>query len=554
MNKTFLDNNKNWKSLEKYKYINVEAIALKQPTALSNDFNECILSFDHFLNSKSIDQIIEPSKCLGTLRINKPSLYIFPGSDGDSAFFAVNGYSMLINGGYDRTRPCFLKFVAMIQQIDSILITHCDSDSLGGLKTFFNKKLSNPEMTVLGNLIGSKQNMQIPNGCSANLIENEISNSKSSNLSDVDFILDAIEKLKIKQVPLVKNGIKNGSKVSNYDHINLYYKLGHGSLDLYVLSPFSNSADYKEFVNQQQNRFTKNINQRSKLSVNQYLRNIPLSHVTSAVVLIIWLPSKTKSNDSNPLRFLFPGNAPQHVIFNAIEKFKDFDVLLGPICKQKAEEKIKNYASRKSVDQVSNNKVKNKSPQIAQDNPSDVVISSITSTTCKNEVIKKNDKKAAQSGNKSNLLKNNENSIVTSKEANKSQASNIQKTNKSLRLHPVYVEVSYIPAHGNDHYCDSDFFEIVRARNYVLSAIEPSEHILNALISGKEQWEDEFLQVTLIPTYESASFRCWLVKNKEKLENLKIDVKQAANKNTATLTLDEDENPDLSCQVLKLEF
>jgi microtubule-associated protein 1 len=547
MNKTFLDNNKNWKSLEKYKYINVEAIVLKQPAALSNDFNECILSFDHFLNSKSIDQIIEASKCIGTLRINKPSLYIFPSWNGDSAFFAVNGYSLLINGGYDRTRPSFLKFVAMIQQIDSILITHCDSDSLGGLKTFFDKKLSNPEikptiLTVLGNLIGSKQNIQIKKA--ANLIENEISNSKSS---DVDFILDAMEKLKIKQVPLVKTGI-HSSKISNYDHINLYYKLGHGSLDLYVLSPFSNSADYKEFVNQQQNRFTKNINQKSKLSFDQYLRNIPLSHVTSAVVLLIWSPSRTKSNDSNPLRLLFPGNAPQHVIFNAIERVKDFDVLLRPICKQKAEGKITNYASRKSVNPVSSNEVKSKSPQLAQDNPSDAIISSITSTSC--EIIKKIVKKAAQKGNKSiNLLNNNENSIVTSKEANKSQASNIQKTNKSVRLHPVYVEVSYIPAHGNEHYCDSDFFKIVRARHYILSAIEPSEHILNALMIGKEDWEDEFLQVTLIPTYESESFRHWLVKNKEKLANLNIDVK-----NTVTLTFDEDENPDLSCQVLKLEF
>ena len=32
--------------------------------------------------------------------INKPMLYIFPSREGNAAYFTINGYSMLINGGY----------------------------------------------------------------------------------------------------------------------------------------------------------------------------------------------------------------------------------------------------------------------------------------------------------------------------------------------------------------------------------------------------------------------------------------------------------------------
>ena len=146
-------------------------------------------------------------------------------------------------------------------------------------------------------------------------------------------------------------------------------------------------------------------------------------------------------------------------------------------------------------------------------------------------------------------MQNNESSSAP-KAVSKNLASVIQKPNKSAPIHPIYVEVSYIPAHGNGHYCDSDFFKRVRARHYVLSAEEPSEQIFNALVAGKETWEDKNLQVTLIPTYESEAIRNWFVQNEEKLASLKIDVLPAAN--TATLTMDE--NPELSCQVLKLEF
>ena len=86
----------------------------------------------------------------------------------------------------------------------------------------------------------------------------------------------------------------------------------------YVRSPFVNSNEYKEFVQQQQNHVAKQTHQKSHLNVNRLFKNIPLSHLTSAVVLFVWLSAASRQvsvgNENNALRLLFTSNAPQHVI------------------------------------------------------------------------------------------------------------------------------------------------------------------------------------------------------------------------------------------------
>ena len=339
-----LDMNKGWKALEK-SLKNIQLVSLATLSEAPEDAWQPLISgIAEFLNEQPVDQIMETSNFTGTLRIQRPTLYIFPALEGDSAFFTINGYSMLINGGYDRVRPCFWKFVSMLQQIDSVLITHSDADALGGLSSFFAKKMSDPEakptvLTVLANLVSSSKSSEA--STAANLIAAEIATSKpTSNSSDVELILEAIERLQIKLMPLVKTeaSVKSNSHQSKPEHINLYYKLGQGSLDLYVLSPFANSSDYKEFVQLQQNHVAKLTHQKSHLSVNQIFRQIPTSHLCSAVVLLVWSPVPNSREPSNALRLLFTGNAPQNVVLNALEKAKDLELLTAPVFKIKAPE------------------------------------------------------------------------------------------------------------------------------------------------------------------------------------------------------------------------
>ena len=268
-----------------------------------------------YLNDREISDIMEETKITGALNVEKPALYIFPAREGDCSFFTFNGYSILVNGGYDRVNPSFWRFARMLKQIDSVMFTHQDSDALGGLSSLFAKKLVQPNvkpniLSVFGNLSKPKVNDH-----------------------DVDVISSAIDQLKIELHPLVKRQYGNLKPNQQPEHVNLYFKHGYGSLDLYVLSPFENSAEYKEFINQTQNKVQSNI-QKSSLNVNQTFKSILVSHLCSAVVVLVWKPVKV---GENAVRILYTGNAPQNIIINALDRIKDFDLLKAPVYKIKSE-------------------------------------------------------------------------------------------------------------------------------------------------------------------------------------------------------------------------
>lgn len=92
-------------------------------------------------------------------------------------------------------------------------------------------------------------------------------------------------------------------------------------------------------MQQQQHLVKHQTHQKSQLNPDQLFKNIPLSHVTSAVVLLVWMPHITKqtalAGENNALRLLFTGNAPQHVILNALDKVKDFEILASSVYKIK---------------------------------------------------------------------------------------------------------------------------------------------------------------------------------------------------------------------------
>nr|XP_056721831.1 microtubule-associated protein 1A [Euleptes europaea] len=93
---------------------------------------------------------------------------------------------------------------------------------------------------------------------------------------------------------------------------------------------------------------------------------------------------------------------------------------------------------------------------------------------------------------------------------------------------PVYVDLAYIPNHCSGKNTDHEFFKKVRASYYVVSGNdpnngEPSRAVLDALLEGKSQW-GENLQVTLIPTHDTAVTREWYQQTHEKQQELSIMV------------------------------
>ncbi|XP_066272104.1 microtubule-associated protein 1B-like isoform X1 [Branchiostoma lanceolatum] len=94
---------------------------------------------------------------------------------------------------------------------------------------------------------------------------------------------------------------------------------------------------------------------------------------------------------------------------------------------------------------------------------------------------------------------------------------------------PVYLDLAYVPAHANSSYTDAEFFRRIRCRYYVISGNskstdEPSISVLNALLEGKQMWNNGDFEVTLIPTYDTDAMREWYQKNYSTLEQARINV------------------------------
>lgn len=61
------------------------------------------------------------------------------------------------------------------------------------------------------------------------------------------------------------------------------------------------------------------------------------------------------------------------------------------------------------------------------------------------------------------------------------------------KLSPIYMDLAYVPHHGNSYYTHVEFFKKIRARYYVFSGTEPSKEAYNALLEAKQTWEDKNL-------------------------------------------------------------
>lgn len=59
-------------------------------------------SFSDYLSSMvnpgDLKSLLESSEVVGNIRFSHPTLYVFPGGQGDSALFGINGFNML--GGF----------------------------------------------------------------------------------------------------------------------------------------------------------------------------------------------------------------------------------------------------------------------------------------------------------------------------------------------------------------------------------------------------------------------------------------------------------------------
>merc|ERR1712226_1566919 len=210
----------------------------------SEAVSQFITYMEPFLQPQSIQERLPPSDVVGNIRFSHPTLYVFPGGQGDSALFGINGFNMLIDGGFSR-KACFWDFTRHLDRLDAILITRVSDDNTGGMSALLQRKTTSALYPQIGHVFAN-----LPSKCVAQDMTTFQNDDEEGN--DDNLIINVIEEgnsmLQSLQILNLQPQVCLRDKDAAYRPINLYHKVGHGKLDMYVVNPSRDAKDLREFM------------------------------------------------------------------------------------------------------------------------------------------------------------------------------------------------------------------------------------------------------------------------------------------------------------------
>uniref|UniRef100_A0A3Q2E4W3 Microtubule-associated protein 1Sb n=1 Tax=Cyprinodon variegatus TaxID=28743 RepID=A0A3Q2E4W3_CYPVA len=252
--------------------------------------------------------LLSPPTTVGFLKLSRPCCYVFPAGRGDCAFFAVNGFTVLVDGGSD-SQACFWKLVRHLDRVDAVLLTHIGTENLPGAVSFLERKVAEKELNDLSKRLISPELGVVFFNAPNKLQAEQHSHNILKSTQQAAITLELLKKLEIRPQPMFR---PQGTPIKP---LTLFQKMGVGQLDLYILSPGKNSQEYEIFLQNWPN---------GDPSLSQ---SLPLTAQVSVSALLVWHPACPQEK---VVRVLFPGATPQAKLLQGLEKLKGLDFLQRP--------------------------------------------------------------------------------------------------------------------------------------------------------------------------------------------------------------------------------
>ncbi|XP_037050121.1 microtubule-associated protein futsch [Bradysia coprophila] len=265
------------------------------------------------LNPANLNDLLESSDVVGNIRFSHPTLYVFPGGQGDAALFGINGFNMLVDGGFNR-KACFWNFARHLDRLDAVLMTRINNSNIQGIGSVIERKASSHVYPGIGHFF-------------CNIPERRAISSPEENKDKDSLVIDLFDKGQKLVSNLKSISLKPQMCYRDVEPMNLYHKVGHGTLDMYVISPGKDSREVKEFMQ----KWTTN-DQKLFTAKDTKDFQFPLQNLVSICALLVWQPANPEETIT---RILFPGSTPDYKIMEGLEKIKHLEFMKYPMCTAK---------------------------------------------------------------------------------------------------------------------------------------------------------------------------------------------------------------------------